>query len=186
MAPGAPTRQGPIVRTARRRSALYPVRSRWIPQPGHGSQPLGRRRRHPGNPHRRVDRRSAIGRAVTARTSRPHQLHPVFHGQPPLRTGLSAGRSPATTVRQCSDVPVAHIHPRPAGLPSTASHKGPHSWFRTSNFGISRTRQPVPRPPGRRPALVSLSPSVRRFAPPATAPEQQLIQRGRNRITPSG
>ena len=33
--------------------------------------------------------------------------------------------------------------------------------FRASNPGISRTRQPVPRPPGQRAALVPLSPSLR-------------------------
>ena len=46
------------------------------------------------------------------------------------------------------------------------------------NPGISRTRQPVHRPPGQRAALVPLSPSLCRFAAAATAPEHCLVYRG--------
>ena len=46
------------------------------------------------------------------------------------------------------------------------------SAFRARNPGISRTRQPVHRPPGQRAALVPLSPSLRGFAAAATAAEQ--------------
>ena len=49
--------------------------------------------------------------------------------------------------------------------------------FRAGNPGISRTRQPVHRPPGQRAALVPLSPSLCRFAAPATAPERSLVCR---------
>ena len=55
----------------------------------------------------------------------------------------------------------------------------PHSvCFRARNPGISRTRQPVHRPPGQRAALVPLSPSLCRFAAAATAPERRLVYRG--------
>ena len=50
--------------------------------------------------------------------------------------------------------------------------------FRARNPGISRTRQPVHRPPGQRAALVPLSPSLRRFAAAAAAPEHRLVYRG--------
>ena len=50
--------------------------------------------------------------------------------------------------------------------------------FRARNPGISRTRQPVHRPPGQRAALVPLSPSLCGFAAAATAPEQRLVDRG--------
>ena len=48
--------------------------------------------------------------------------------------------------------------------------------FRAGNPGISRTRQPVHRPPGQRAALVPLSPSLCRFAAAATAPERCVIR----------
>ncbi len=51
--------------------------------------------------------------------------------------------------------------------------------FRASHPGISRTRQPVPRPPGQRAALVPLSPSLRGVAAAATAAEHRLVSRGR-------
>ena len=50
--------------------------------------------------------------------------------------------------------------------------------FRARNPGISRTRQPVHRPPGQRAALVPLSPSLCRIAAAAAAPEHRLVYRG--------
>ena len=44
--------------------------------------------------------------------------------------------------------------------------------FRAGNPGISRTRQPVHRPPGQRAALVPLSPSLCRIAAAAAAPKR--------------
>ena len=47
--------------------------------------------------------------------------------------------------------------------------------LRSGDLGISRTRQPVHRPPGRRAALVPLSPSLCRTATAAAEPERRLI-----------
>ena len=49
----------------------------------------------------------------TAGTARRHQLHQIFHRQPPFRAGLSGGRSPRAAVRKRPDVLAAHVHPRP-------------------------------------------------------------------------
>ena len=65
--PGPVARPGPIDRTARRRLAFYPLRSRRISQPGDGPKPLGGRHRRTGNPHRRLDCRPAIGRDFPCR-----------------------------------------------------------------------------------------------------------------------
>ncbi len=88
-APGPVTRPGPIDRTARRRLAFYPLRSRRISQPGDGPEPLSGRHRRTGNPHRRLDCRPAISRDFHAGTARRHQLHQIVHRQPPFRAGLS-------------------------------------------------------------------------------------------------
>ena len=48
--------------------------------------------------------------------------------------------------------------------------------FRAGNPGISRTRQPVHRPPGQRAALVPLSPSLWRFAAPAAGAEPHSLE----------
>ncbi len=45
------------------------LRSRRISQPGDGSEPLGRRHRRTGNPHRRLDCRPAISRDCPARVN---------------------------------------------------------------------------------------------------------------------
>ena len=57
--------------------------------------------------------------------------------------------------------------------------------LRSGNPGISRTCQPVHRPPGRRATLVPLSPSLCRSAPPATAPEHSLVCRERGGVWPN-
>ena len=44
----------PYDRTARRRPAFYPLRSRRLSQLGHGPQSLGARHRRTGNPHRKA------------------------------------------------------------------------------------------------------------------------------------
>jgi LuxR family transcriptional regulator, maltose regulon positive regulatory protein len=50
--------------------------------------------------------------------------------------------------------------------------------FGARNPRVSRTSQPVPRPPGRRAALVPLSSSLCRTSATATAPERRLIYGG--------
>ena len=52
------------------------------------------------------------------------------------------------------------------------------SCLRPGDPGVSRTSQPVHRPPGQRAALVSLSPSLRRAAAAAAAAEPRFIWRG--------
>ena len=54
-----------------------------------GLEPLDGRHRRTGNSHRRLDCRLQSGRDFHAGTSRHHQLHPIFHRQPPFRAGLS-------------------------------------------------------------------------------------------------
>ena len=49
---------------------------------------------------------------------------------------------------------------------------------RPGDSGVSRASQPVHRPPGQRAALVPLSPSLRRVAAAAVAPEPRFIRRG--------
>ncbi len=83
-----------------------------------GLEPLGGRHRRTGNPHRRLDRRPATGCDLHAGTSGRHQLHQIFHRQPPFRAGLSDGRSSATAIRKRPDFLVAHVHPRPPVRPA--------------------------------------------------------------------
>ena len=65
-APGSLARPGPTDRTARRRPAVYPRRSRRLSQRGDGSGARGGGSCRPGDAHRRLDCRSATGGALDA------------------------------------------------------------------------------------------------------------------------
>src|SRR5262249_12573629 len=108
----------PANRAARRRPTLYLGRSRRLSQPGDGPRARGRRPRDVGDPDRRLDCWTALGRALDAGPPRSRWLHRLILGQSPLRDGLSAGGGPATAVRRRPDVLAPHIHPRPSVRPA--------------------------------------------------------------------
>ena len=62
-------------------------------------------------PHRRLDRRTAIGCAFHAGASGYRRFHPIFHRQPSFRAGLSDRRGPKASVRKYPDLFTTHIHP---------------------------------------------------------------------------
>ena len=55
-----------------------------------------------GSPHRRLDRRPAIGRAFHAGASGYRRFHPIFHRQPPFRAGLSDRRGACISSQKVS------------------------------------------------------------------------------------
>ena len=92
---------------------------------GDGSQPLGGRHRRTGRPHRRLDCRPAIGRAVPAGPPGCFRVHPGLRGRPPVHRGLSGRRGPAASAGGCPQLLTPDRHSRPVDRPAVRCRHRP-------------------------------------------------------------
>ncbi len=78
----------------------------------------GRRCRRTGKSHRRLDCRSAIGRAFHAGAAGCCRLYPRLRRRPSLHCGLSGRRGLAASARRCTQLLTADRHSRPVEWPA--------------------------------------------------------------------